>query len=497
MNRRVVLSVLLLLAAVMLPAAAATDLFVYVQTDNGLVQVALDGFPLVEGTVAYEGPAMDDGVANWKDAHHYRGVSVQAILDAAGAHVSDTLGVVALDGWYKMLPADVLSSETAAGTPILAIERDGESGEDWTSAPVLVFLPDDEGFSNQDMLDALGPELAHYYGDDPSTTGLMVKSVAYLIPGYGGEDLPLEPEVAGEIDVTPPEGTILTVIHGDESVSYTMEEIEDLDAVAGQGTFTNSVENEYAATYTGIPLTTLIGNVSGDATIRVTASDGYSMNYPAEMFQDTSEGTWILAYQSNGVYMPYDPGYLRVVQVSDEGAHFSSSLSAKMVEIIEVLGEYEAYTLRVSGAVERVFLRGELEAGIGCSCHTATVSVTSKSETHEYTGIPLWRLVAYVDDELFPLAEEGIYYEDEHFNDALAETAYAIDLVASDGYTQTVSSDLIAHDDRFIVAFKKDGVFLDASSDGTMRFAFDDSVELPEDAKLRSVKFLTEILLHL
>jgi len=496
MNRRVGLSILLILAALVLPVAG-TDLSVYVQTDDGLVEVALSGFPLLEGTVAYEGPALDDGAANWKDPHHYRGVSVQAVLDAAGAVVSDALGVVAFDGWYKMLTDAVLRGETAAGTPILAIERDGESGDDWDSAPVLVFLPEDEAFSNQDMLNALGRDLAHYFGDDPSTTGLMVKGVAYLIPGYAGEDLPLEPEVAAAIDVTPPDGTILTVIRGDESFAYTMEGIEELDAVTGQGTFTTSAETDYAATYTGVPLTTLIGNVPGDATIRVTASDGYSMNYPAEMFQDTSEGVWVLAYQNNGVYMPFDPGYLRVVQVSDEGAHFSSSLSAKMVEMIEVLGAYETYTLNVTGAVERIFQRGELEAGIGCPCHTSTVSVTSKGETHEYSGIPLWRLVAYVDDGLFPPLEEGIYYEDAHFNDALAETAYAIDLIASDGYTQTVSSDLIAHDDRFVVAFKKDGVFLDASSDGYMRFVFDDSVELPADANLRSVKLLTEILLHL
>jgi len=496
MNRRVGWSVLLILAALVLPAAG-TDLSVYVQTDDGLVEVALGGFPLLEGTVAYEGPTLDDGAANWKDPHHYRGVSVQAVLDAAGAHVSDTLGVVAFDGWYKMLTDAVLRDETAAGTPILAIERDGESGDDWDSAPVLVFLPEDEAFSNEDMLNALGPDLSHYFGDDPSTTGLMVKGVAYLIPGYAGEDLPLEPEVSAAIDVTPPDGTILTVIRGDESFDYTMGSIEELDAVTGQGTFTTSAETDYAATYTGVPLTTLIGNVTGDATIRMTASDGYSMNYPAEMFQDTSDGVWILAYKNNGVYMPFDPGYLRVVQVSEEGAHFSSSLSAKMVETIEVLGAYETYTLNVAGAVERIFQRGELEAGIGCPCHTSTVSVTSKGETHEYSGIPLWRLIAYVDDGLFPPLEEGIYYEDAHFNDTLAETAYAIDLIASDGYTQTVTSDLIAHDDRFVVAFKKDGVFLDASSDGYMRFVFDDSVELTADANLRSVKFLTEILLHL
>ena len=70
-------------------------------------------------------------------------------------------------------------------------------------------------------------------------------------------------------------------------------------------------------------------------------------------------------------------------------------------------------------------------------------------------------------------------------------------LVASDGYTQTVTADMVARDDRFIVAFKKDGVFLDPESNGYMRFVFDDSVELPEESNLRSVKFLAEILLGL
>jgi len=168
-----------------------------------------------------------------------------------------------------------------------------------------------------------------------------------------------------------------------------------------------------------------------------------------------------------------------------------------MVERIEVLGAYEDYTLLLTGAVDRVFERGALEAGIGCPCHTATISATRKGETHSYTGIPLWRLVGWVDDSVFPAAELGIHYNDEDFSDAAASQAYTITLVAADGYTQTVTSDLIARDDRFIVAFKADGVFLDPASSGYMRFVVDDSVELPEGVTLKSVKFLAEIRLDL
>jgi len=290
---------------------------------------------------------------------------------------------------------------------------------------------------------------------------------------------------------------ILTVVRGDETWTYTIADLEEMDVVTGEGTFTRSTGTEYTATYTGIPMSTLIGNVPDDTTILVTASDGYSMNYEAGMLLDRSEGMWILAYMENGEYMPLDPGYFRVVQVGEENPHFTSSLSARMVTTIEVLGTYEEYTLRVTGAVERSFARGELEAGIGCPCHTSTVTVTKKGETHTYTGLPLWRLIAYVDDDVFPETEEGIHYDEEDFNDALAATAYAIVLTASDGYAQSVTADLIARDDRFIVAFKMDGIFLDPESDGYMRFVYDDSVELPEGVSLKSVKFLTAITLDL
>lgn len=471
---------------------------IYVQTDAGFVEVDLEHFPLIEGVVAYEGPATDTGAANWKAPHRYRGVSIRSVLESVGGlSLSDPLGIVAADGWYKMLPEAVLAGDTAVGVPILALERDGESGDDWEDSPMLVFLPTDETLSNDDMLSALGSEFAHYFGSAPSTTGLMVKGASYLVPNYDGSTLPLQPDVVALDEASFPDGNILTVVRGDRSLAYTMRDVEALEAISGQGTYTTSTNAEYTADYVGIPMTTFIGNVNGDATIRVTAADGYSMNYPAATFQDTSEGTWILAYQENGEAMPFDPGYLRIVQVADEGTHFPSALSAKMVVLIEVLGVYEDYSLELSGAVDRTFSRSELEEGIGCPCHVASVSATSKGVTSEYTGIPLWRLIAFVDDDVFPAAELGLYYNDTDFNDALASSGYSIDLVASDGYTQTVTADLVARDDRFVVAFKQDGLLLDPDSSGYMKFVYDDDVELPEDLNLRSVKFLTSILLGL
>ncbi len=449
----------------------------------------------ISGRVAYEGPAMTDGAENWKGIHAYTGVPLLSIVEALGGLAEgETLSVVALDGWYKTLPRAVVYGETAAGPAVLATSIDGTP--DWEDAPMLVFLPEDERFSNDDMLGAFGTELAHYFGDAPSTTGMMVKGVTYLVVDYDGSPLPL-PTEEPPTEIAAAEGVVLTLAKGGSLLEYTLAELEALELITAPGTFTNSAGVDYTATYTGVPLTTLIGNVPSDATIRVTASDGYSMNYAVGTLSDTAEGVWVLAYKENGAYMPEDPGPLRIVQIGEDDPHFTSSLSARMVTGIEVLGTYEEYSLLLTGAVERFFLRAELEAGIGCPCHTATVTATSKGETHTYTGLPLWRLIAYVDDELFPATEEGIFYNDGDFNDALAATGYSITLVASDGYTQTVTSDLIARDDRFIVAFKMNGVFLDPTSSGYMRFVYDDSVELPEGMRLKPVKFLVEITLSL
>ncbi len=79
----------------------------------------------------------------------------------------------------------------------------------------------------------------------------------------------------------------------------------------------------------------------------------------------------------------------------------------------------------------------------------------------------------------------------------MAGQDYSITLLAADGYSQTVTSTLIARDDRFIVAFKRDGLFLDPAQDGYMRFTYDDSVELPQGMRLKPVKFLAKIVLDL
>lgn len=474
--------------------AGAALLPIYVKVGDASAWVALDKFATVQGTVAYQGPVSDPADPNWKGEATYSGVRVADVLASVGGVASDALvSVIATDGYAKVLPASILAGGTAAGDVILALDRGDPT---WEGAPMLVFLAPDGKFSNDDMLATLGEKYSHYFGDKPSTTGLMVKNVAYVIVNYDGGALPdLSEATTAATQAVPTPDVTLTVVRGDSTVTYSMTEVEAFETISAPGTFTNSASVDYTATYVGVPMATLIGNVPADATILVTASDGYSMNYKAEMFLDTSDGTWILAYKENGAYMTPDPGYFRIVQVGPDTPHFQSSLSARMVQKIEVQGEYQPYTLTATGVVTRVFQRPELEAGIGCPCHTSTITATMKGVTATYTGLPLWRLIAYIDDDVFPAIEEGIHYNDTDFNDVLLTLGYNVVLTASDGYSQTVPLSVIAHDERFIVAFKKDGAFLDPSKDGAMRFVYDDSVVLPDGVSVKSVKFLASITL--
>ena len=175
------------------PTAWDADLEVSVRVIHAerTVDVELTDLPATSGRVAYEGPRLGEGEGNWKAAYDYSGVHLREIIErSVGLDEVDTVTAVALDGWHKTLPGHVLGGMTPAGTAILALGRDGEPNEEWDDAPMLVFLPEDERLSNQDMLDALGPENAHYYGDVPSATGLMVKGVAFLVVNYDGGPLP-------------------------------------------------------------------------------------------------------------------------------------------------------------------------------------------------------------------------------------------------------------------------------------------------------------------
>jgi DMSO/TMAO reductase YedYZ molybdopterin-dependent catalytic subunit len=109
------------------------------------------------------------------------------------------------------------------------------------------------------------------------------------------------------------------------------------------------------------------------------------------------------------------------------------------------------WTLQLSGVKDETVTKAEFEQGLACaSSHQVTWTddkgTPDTSDDEVWGGIPLWLLVAMVDDD----PDEGDYHY--NFNDELANEGYEVKVIAGDGWDTTLSSTDIARSDAYIVA---------------------------------------------
>jgi hypothetical protein len=126
----------------------------------------------------------------------------------------------------------------------------------------------------------------------------------------------------------------------------------------------------------------------------------------------------------------------------------SSGLCVKWVSDIIIYSSEEppvpeTWSLTLTGADTYVMDQTEFEAG--ADCHEATWV----DGTNTWSGIPLWRLVGWVDDD--------VQHSEGAFNAGLAMAGYDIVVMASDGYSKTFASADVAYNDNMIVANKLNG----------------------------------------
>src|SRR5690606_22202640 len=94
----------------------------------------------------------------------------------------------------------------------------------------------------------------------------------------------------------------------------------------------------------------------------------------------------------------------------------------------------------------------------GVNCHGESYTDGS---TQVWTGIPLWYLVAVVDD----------MEADDHWtlNDTRAAAGYTVRVTASDGFNATFSSADIARNDTYLVADKMNAAPLSADNGAPLK----------------------------
>jgi hypothetical protein len=255
-----------------------------------------------------------------------------------------------------------------------------------------------------------------------------------------------------------PYSYILECEIGGEVYTYTLQELKDSRYfIEKPGQYTTSAGTTYGAVYGGVRIYDFLSQLTDlatDDTLKLVALDGYEMSYPIEKIADSSEGTWIFAFISDGVPMIEEPGPVRTIKVGDMNPNIDGHLSAKMVKRVILAGKpFKPYTLSMKGLMDAELDRQTIESGV--SCHKTTVQYRSKSAVNAYTGIALWRLLAFCDDpELAPHKQDSSILS---YNGTLAQNGYQVKITAADGYSITLDSKDLDRNDTVILATLKNG----------------------------------------
>jgi len=257
-----------------------------------------------------------------------------------------------------------------------------------------------------------------------------------------------------------PTGVDLTLI-GDGTKAYTLEEIRAMPSYTADGGFKKSTGTIVGPhNYTGVNITylaDLVGGIASSESMKLTASDGYSMTYTYEQVLGeiaTYEGTtgpmtMVLAYEEDESPIPDEyGGPLRIAFVGLDSPITDGHFWVKYITTIEIIGSVEEWNLTLTGAITDIPDRSTFESCVGCHRDSWT-----DDNSQEWSGIPLWLLVGVVDDAHNETAKH-------YFNDTVADMGYNVTVIAGDGYSKRFNSTTVARNSELILANEIDGAVL-------------------------------------
>jgi DMSO/TMAO reductase YedYZ molybdopterin-dependent catalytic subunit len=258
----------------------------------------------------------------------------------------------------------------------------------------------------------------------------------------------------------------LEIVSAEQSVSLTWDDIQALPAYEGLGGLISSVGKVTPPTkFKGVTLEdlcSLVGGITEDDSVSVSAKDGYAMTFSYEQLTtgdfptyDPSTGDespfdgklWVVvAYERDGAFIPAEgDGPLRLALLGSQKLVTDGHWWIKWVERIEIKQSLENWTLHLEGALSEDIDRGTFETGAAPGCHGRS---WTDPDGQVWTGIPLWLLVGRVDDEN--------EHEEGAFNDELAKAGYEVKVIAADGYSVSFESAAVTRNDDMLVAYLLD-----------------------------------------
>jgi len=254
---------------------------------------------------------------------------------------------------------------------------------------------------------------------------------------------------------------VLEVVGPSGSKSLTLDDLKKLDVIEGEAGFKSSTGKiTLPLLHRGVSLKALaelVGPLDPGMGVNVVAKDGYAITFsydqlangtftaydPATGDELKSAGplTAMLAFERDGEPLPEDTdGTLRVVIISPKRDQVTDGhWSVKWVNKLEVKPLVADWTLALNGGIQAEIDRATFESCVGC--HKAT---WTDDKAQVWTGIPLWLLMGYADDE--------VKHGTGAFNEALAKAGYKVEVVAKDGYKASFDSAPLVRQNDVLVA---------------------------------------------
>lgn len=284
------------------------------------------------------------------------------------------------------------------------------------------------------------------------------------LPAAAPTTLPAATPVSPAATSAPPApaaAPVLEIVGPAGSKALTLEEFKQLDVIEGEAGFKSSTGRiTPPLPHRGVSLLALaelIGPLDPGMGVNAVAKDGYAITFS---YDQLTKGTFIaydpatgeelkapgpltamLAFERDGQPLPEDSdGTLRVVIISPKRDQVTDGhWSVKWVNKIEVKSLVADWTVALNGGVQVAIDRATFESCVGC--HKAT---WTDDKAQVWTGIPLWYLMGYADDE--------VKHQGPAFNEALALAGYKIEVVAADGYKVSLDSAPLARNNDVVVA---------------------------------------------
>ncbi len=259
-------------------------------------------------------------------------------------------------------------------------------------------------------------------------------------------------------------------------------ELKEMDTVSGTVRFQNRFDNWNEPTeYTGVTLSSLVGDMEGTDILVVTATDGYSQQFsyrqvfPSETNSEI-QGDIILAYKQGDTSVPdWEDGPMIAV-LPEDGDFSNADLNMTRSLVSDYNRQSSAGSLWVKN-VEKIEVIEDVYTS------TETVLTLEGTTVHDYTMEQIHNIPSYTADGKFikttgtvngPYTYRGVNVTKLVYN-VYSGTDYTLEVEATDGYIMTYTSDQVQGSFQ---TYDEDGDPISQSEDITLLLAYE---EIGED----------------